>query len=115
MDLFDEPSELAEKAGEEPDHTVQRYLELTCRVLPRMARDGERDWPVRHDHCFQRIILDAVAGDVWYRHIARPAYKHLTAAQAARAVALCQDVMDGRADLHALNRQSLRWRGKAGP
>ncbi|MEL7099326.1 MAG: hypothetical protein AAGM84_10905 [Pseudomonadota bacterium] len=79
--------------------------------MPDMAR--ARGWPVVNDHCFQRIVLDHVAGGVWYDHIARPAYKHLTEDQAARAVALSEDIIAARADLAALNRQSLRWRGKA--
>lgn len=90
---------------------VERYRHLTGRVMPDMAR--ARGWPVVNDHCFQRIVLDHVAGGVWYDHIARPAYKHLTEDQAARAVALSEDIIAARADLAALNRQSLRWRGKA--
>ncbi|MEO0939086.1 MAG: hypothetical protein AAFY38_13110 [Pseudomonadota bacterium] len=78
--------------------------------MPDMARG--RGWPVVNDHCFQRIVLDHVAGGVWYDHIARPAYRHLTADQAARAARLAEDIIAGRADLHALNRQSLSWRGK---
>ncbi|KIC48790.1 hypothetical protein [Tateyamaria sp. ANG-S1] len=91
---------------------VNRYLTLTREVLPQMAADQGRTWPVRNDHCFQRIVLDNICGGVWYDHIDRPAYKHLTPAKAQAAVALCNDIISGRADLHALNRQSLAWRGK---
>lgn len=91
---------------------VERYLTLTRETLPGLAREPERQWPVRHDHCFQRIVLDHVSGGVWYDHIARPAYKHLSAAQAQEAVRLCERIISGEADLHALNRQSLAWRGK---
>ncbi|MEM9970993.1 MAG: hypothetical protein AAF762_07820 [Pseudomonadota bacterium] len=87
-------------------------MRLTREVLPDVARRPETEWPVVNDHCFQRIVLDAVSGGVWYDHIPRPAYKNLDRDQAARAVALCQDILAGRADLHALNRQSLAWRGK---
>lgn len=96
---------------EEPD-PIARYLSLTRDVLPRMAREPGRRWPVREDHCFQRIVLDHVAGGVWYDHIARPAYKHLTDQQARTAVALAENIAEGRADLAAMNRQSLLWRGK---
>lgn len=89
---------------------VARYRRLTGTVMPEMARRS--GWPVVNDHCFQRIVLDAVAGGVWYDHIRRPAYKHLSAAQATQAANLAEDIVAGRADLHALNRQSLRWRGK---
>ncbi|MEM6382562.1 MAG: hypothetical protein AAF739_07810 [Pseudomonadota bacterium] len=91
---------------------VDRYLTLTRQTMPELARTTRRDWPVRDDHCFQRIVLDALFGDVWYRHLGKPAYKHLTAGQAERAAALCDAIIEGRADLAALNAQSLVYRGK---
>lgn len=94
-------------------HTdIERYQDLTKVTLPRLARDPARRWPVRNDHCFQRIVLDTVCGGVWYDHIARPAYAHLTPQQARHAVLLCEGIIAGDVDLAALNRQSLRWRGK---
>ena len=97
---------------DEPRDLIDDYMHLTKTVLPSMARSGERDWPVREDHCFQRIVLDTICGGVWYDHLDRPAYKHLTNDQAQRAVELCQDIADERADLKQLNQQSLVWRGK---
>lgn len=91
---------------------VAAYLRLTREVLPQMAQDKARDWPVVNDHCFQRIVLDHVCGGVWYDHLERPAYKHLSAAQAAEAAKLADAIAQGAADLHAMNRQSLIWRGK---
>lgn len=91
---------------------VRRYLKLTKQVMPEMASSGAVNWPVSNDHCFQRIVLDAICGGVWYDHIARPAYKHLSATQAERAVQLCENIISGAADIRALNRQSLIWRGK---
>lgn len=91
---------------------ISRYLLLTKDVMPQMARDLMNQWPVRNDHCFQRIVLDAVCGGVWYEHLARPAYKHLTHDQASRALQLCEDIVENRADLHELNKQSLIWRRK---
>jgi hypothetical protein len=91
---------------------IDEYFYLTKTILPSMARSGECDWPVSEDHCFQRIVLDNVCSGVCYEHLDRPAYKHLTKDQAQRAVELCQDFIDGRADLQQLNRQSLIWRGK---
>lgn len=88
------------------------YRHLTCTIMPQMARTTHKDWPVRHDHCFQRIVLDTICGGVWYDHIARPAIRHLTLAQASKAADLCEDIIAGKADLAALNRQSLRYRGK---
>ncbi|WP_375280161.1 hypothetical protein [Pseudooctadecabacter sp.] len=91
------------------DH-VDRYLALTRQTLPDIARS--RDWPVVNDHCFQRIILDHIAGGVWYDHIAKPAYKNLTEDQARRATALAEDILAGTVDLWALDAQSLTFRGK---
>lgn len=91
---------------------IERYLHLTRTVLPNLARTRTGDWPVRNDHCFQRIVLDNLSGGIWYDHIARPAYKHLSLEQAQRAVNLCEDIIAGRADLVRLNQCSLSWRGK---
>jgi hypothetical protein len=91
---------------------VARYAALTKEIMPQLARSTHKHWPVRNDHCFQRIVLDAVCGGVWYDHLPRPAYKHLTQEQALCAVKLCDDIVSGDADLVAMNRQSLIWREK---
>ena len=97
---------------EEKDTLIATYMHLTKEVLPSMARNDRTDWPVREDHCFQRIVLDHLCGGVWYKHLCRPAYKHLTIDQAQRAVELCRDIAQERSDLQELNQQSLIWRGK---
>ena len=94
------------------DNLMSAYLHLTKEVLPALARNGRRNWPVSEDHCFQRIILDHVCGGVWYEYLDRPAYKNLTKDQVQRAVKLCEDIVDGHKDLQKLNQQSLIWRGK---
>ena len=99
---------------EKADKLINTYRHLTKEILPSIAQNDRRDWPVSEDHCFQRIVLDTICGDAWYGHLDSPAYKHLTDDQAKRAVELCQEIVDGRADLHQLNRQSLIWRGKLG-
>ncbi|MEL6957793.1 MAG: hypothetical protein AAGL89_02435 [Pseudomonadota bacterium] len=91
---------------------VETYLDLTRRVLPQHARTKRRDWPIRNDHCFQRVVLDTITGGVWYDTIAKPAYRHMTDAQAQAAAALRRDILSGEADLHALNDQSKRWRAQ---
>ncbi len=91
-----------------------RWLDLTRRTLPSLA--GARAWPIRADHCFQRILLDNACGGRWYEHIAgRPAYAHADDAILARAVALGEAAIAGDADMADLNRRSLDWRGKRGP
>lgn len=91
---------------------IRLYRDYTTKVMPQMAGKPEIQWPVQNDHCFQRIILDAVCNGIWYDYLERPAYKNLTQDQAFRAVQLCKEIVAGRANLHALNRQSLIWRGK---
>jgi hypothetical protein len=88
------------------------WLRLTRETLPHAAR-SRPDWPVRLDHCFQRILLDNALGGRWYDHVARrPAYRHAGTDALARAVALGEAVLAGEADLGALNLRSLHWRGK---
>jgi hypothetical protein len=98
---------------EETRDLIDTYMHQTKKMLPQLALSYERHWPVREDHCFQRIVLDTICGGVWYDHLSRPAYKHLTNDQAQRAVKLCQDIAEGRADLNQLNQHSLVWRGKS--
>lgn len=87
---------------------LDAYLHLTRGVLPSLARD--RGWPVSADHCFQRIILDTICGGVWYDHISKPAVKHMRPDQAEAARQLAERILDGTADLRALNEQSKSWR-----
>lgn len=93
------------------DAVQARWLDLTRQILPALA--GPRAWPVRADHCFQRILLDNAYGGVWYDHVTgRPAYAHADPKALARAVALGEAVLAGTVDLAELNRRSLGWRGK---
>ena len=89
----------------------RRWLELTRVVMPELA--AERGWPVRFDHCFQRILLDNACGGRWLDLVeGRPAYRAIDAGRLEAAVALAEAVVAARADLHALNAKSLEWRGK---
>lgn len=105
-------AEMSIKQTKGTPELIDTYMNLTREVLPRLALSDERHCPVREDHCFQRIVLNTSCGGVWYNHLSRPAYKHLTNDQAQRAVNLCQSIVAGQADLHELNQQSLGWRGK---
>ena len=91
---------------------INSYLHLTKNVLPSLAKDGSRTWPVVEDHCFQRIVLDTICGGIWYEFIDRPAYKHLTMEQVSAAVQLCEAIIDGNSNIQELKQQSLIWRGK---
>ncbi|MBW4662567.1 MAG: hypothetical protein KME15_28315 [Drouetiella hepatica Uher 2000/2452] len=91
-----------------------RYLELTNHILPQLAH--QRQFPVRNNHCFQRIVLDNLFGQCWYTVLQRgkeAAYKQLTEAQLESAIALAEAII-ARPDeyIYQLNQNSLRWRGK---
>ena len=94
------------------ENPVARYVYLTRTVMPLLALGEKRHWPVRNIHCFQRIVLDTICEGVWYGHIARPAYKHLSQTQALAAVHLCEQIIADEIDLTVLNQKSLEWRGK---
>jgi hypothetical protein len=89
-----------------------QYLELTNQVLPQLA--SQRNFSVRYNHCFQRIILDNLFGRCWYEVLDRkqgPACKQLTEAQLEAAIALAERIIaEPDAYLHQLNQNSLRWR-----
>lgn len=89
---------------------VADWFELTRVRMPACA--SARGWPVRFDHCFQRILLDNAVGAKWTEHIAAPAYKKAPDRVLKDAIKLGADCLEGRADLAALNRNSLEWRGK---
>ena len=89
----------------------QRWLHLTRIALPAVA--AERAWPLTHDHCFQRVLLDGACEGCWYQHVAgRPAYRHAPEPLLARAVDLGEQLLAGASDLGEMNRRSLAWRGR---
>jgi len=89
----------------------KRWLELTRETLPALARG--RHWPVHLDHCFQRILLDNACEGRWTDHVqGRPAYACAEREMLERAIFLAEECIAERSDLAALNRRSLRWRGK---
>ena len=84
------------------------YRELTAERLPAQATPA---WPVQADHCFQRIVLDTLFGDVWYDHVpGRPAVESLTADQLREAVAIAESMLADPDRVAELNRRSLRYR-----
>ena len=87
-----------------------RWFALTREELPAVA--PSRDWPVRFDHCFQRILLDDACGGRWTDAIERPAYAHAPDTILRAAIATGEKVLAGEADLWALDAKSLTWRGK---
>ncbi|WP_435094764.1 hypothetical protein [Halorubrum sp. N11] len=90
------------------------YTRKVTEELPKRARQGD-SWPIRDDHCFARVVLDAVFQDAWYDHVdGSPAYKQLSAAELREAIAIADRMLaSGAPAVSALNRQSLRWREEA--
>ena len=91
-----------------------QYSELIDRKLPQEAK--KRDFPVRFNHCFARIILDNLFQCCWYEAIDRKkgaAYKQLSEDKLEKAIALAEEIIN-RPDayIRELNQNSLRWRGK---
>ena len=91
-----------------------KYLQLVNRELPAQAK--QRQFPVRFNHCFARIILDNLFQRCWYEAIDRQqgaAYKQLSVEQLYRAIDIAEAMID-RPDsyIQQLNQNSLRWRGK---
>ena len=92
------------------DRLREEYLRLTREVLPERA--GREGWPLRFDHCFQRVVLDAVAGGCWYDVIERPAIRCMTEAQLRAAVGVARRLAeDGEPLLRRLDAESLAARG----
>jgi hypothetical protein len=89
----------------------RRWLTLMRVELPRAAA-SRPDWPIRLDHCFGRVVLDAVYGRPWRDVLPAPAWRNMDEAALRRAIALGEAVLDGREDLQALNRASLAGRKK---
>lgn len=89
----------------------KRYRTLVHERLP-AAADRADDWPLHHDHCFARVVLDGVFEGVWYDHVdGRPAYKHLSADELAAAIDIAERMLQSGAPLVSkLNGRSLRRR-----
>lgn len=98
-------------SGSHRSQLEAEWLALTREALPALAKT--RSWPVSADHCFMRILLDAVHQGRWDRIVQkRPAYKHIDTERLIAAVMLAKRVVANDADIWALNTQSLAWRGK---
>ena len=83
----------------------ERYQTLINQTLP-----ATYSQPIRFNHCFGRVVLDWLFGAVWYDHIERPAYKHLTNEQLARCIGRMELWLADHATLVADNAASLEMR-----
>lgn len=91
---------------------IATYLHYSKTVLPKLAAQHPSRWPIQHDHCFQRVILDNVCGRAWYEAIPTPAYKNMTSEQARSAAKLSVEIATQQVCIHTLNNASLKWRDK---
>ncbi len=87
------------------------WRQLVDERLPARA-EGETGWPVQHNHCFARILLDNANGQSWREVTKPPAWRHTPIPILKAAIRLGEEVLAGQADIHALNHNSLRLRGK---
>ena len=90
-----------------PDRTalVERWFELTRRILPAMAPG--QGWPIRYDHCFMRVCLDEAMGAPWHQIVKRPAIHHMTDDQLQAAINVAEQITAKPELLKLLNENSL--------
>ena len=88
------------------------YLRIVNDILPAIAKN--RNFPVHLNHCFGRILLDALFCDCWYDHIDRkkgPAYKQLTEVQLKLVIEIAEKIVaSDDYYIQFLNNQSLKIR-----
>lgn len=93
------------------------WTTLYKHTLPSLAVSRspvQMKWPVRYDHCFARIILDAVIGQdaPWTTKLKAPAWKNMSLEQLKAAVDLAESIAGGEVNLVELDDRSLALRGK---
>jgi hypothetical protein len=88
---------------------IDRYKQLLNKVLPASFTQ-----PVRHNHCFNRIVLDWLFGDVWYNHLdkSKTAISQLTDEQLQNLIGRMEQWVQQPDVLFEDNAQSLTWRKK---
>ncbi|KAL9130945.1 MAG: hypothetical protein Q9217_000991 [Psora testacea] len=117
-----------------------QWTTLYKHTLPSLARSkapSQPRWPVQLDHCFARIILDAVISRSeiydpsssslvlasnpkseepvpapWTAHLASPAIKHMLPEQLRQCITLGEAIAEGKVNLVNLDERSLEVRGK---
>ncbi|MFD1255642.1 hypothetical protein ACFQ3S_02435 [Mucilaginibacter terrae] len=89
---------------------IYRYKQLLNDVLPATFTQ-----PVRHNHCFNRIVLDWLFGGVWYHHLNRSktAINQLTDKQLQKMISRMELWLQQPEMLFQDNTNSLAWRKKA--
>lgn len=109
----------------EADYLRPRWNTLYKETLPALARSKapvQPYWPVHLDHCFARIIYDAVIGfsrnpdsgisGPWTDRLEAPAVKNMHPENLKECIELGEEIASGKVDLVELDRLSLAVRGK---
>ena len=89
---------------------ITRYKQLLNEVLPATFTQ-----PVRHNHCFNRIVLDWLFGGVWYEYLdkSKTAISQLTEEQLQAMISRMELWLDQPDLLVMDNERSLNWRKNA--
>ena len=93
------------------DALVARWFALTRTALPAVA--ATRRWPIRADHCFMRVCLDAALGVPWTATVKRPALRSMNDAELAAAVEIAEGIAARPDTLRGLNAASIEGRRAA--
>ena len=54
--------------GENITRLRETHTRKVHEELPERARQSD-GWPIRLDHCFDRVVLDNLFEDEWYDHV----------------------------------------------
>lgn len=89
----------------------ERRRTLVSKRLP-MAAQQAGSWPISHDHCFARVVLDDVLAARWDNYLkGSPAYKHLSTNELEAAIDLAERMCERSEPLvETLHERSLRRR-----
>ncbi|KAL6715895.1 hypothetical protein ACLMJK_006856 [Lecanora helva] len=132
--LANEPSTLSSAdtnpraPKQQRDSLVTRWTTLYKDTLPSLARarsPGQSYWPVHLDHCFARIIYDAIIGNSmgdsssdkmlpapWTARLQPPAVKNMSSVDLKKCIAFGEGIAKGNVNLVEADRKSLEVRGK---
>lgn len=92
------------------------YLDSINIVLPCLAKS--KQWKIKYNHCFARILLDNLFKDCWYNYLdkTKTAYKQLNKEQLIILFNIIQLILNDESKegyvLNQLNKNSLKYRGK---
>ncbi|MCJ1252653.1 methylated-DNA--protein-cysteine methyltransferase [Lignoscripta atroalba] len=95
------------------------WTALYSKTLPSLAiskSPSQIHWSVHLDHCFARIIFDAVVGvdAPWTSKLTAPAVKNMSEKQLRNCILMGEGIANGEVNLMEADERSLEVRGKTG-